>query len=489
MKDIILEIKDQVNCRLIGLDPATRRKVRNNNRYFQQYARHTAQFKAGYWDGYEYMIDMGGRTYLSQLETILPDVVAAGYNIEIDDKRESKTFTFPEITDDIFSDTLWPANHKFEGEPIILMDHQVEALNTYMKNPHGIQVLPTSAGKTIITAAMAKLCEPYGRTIIIVPNKSLVTQTEEDFVNLDLDVGVYYGDRKDLDKTHTICTWQSLSILDKKAKKDIDAKARLLELLELVDTVIVDEVHQASAKELKNILSGPLSHCPIRWGLTGTMPKDEFAMRIIKNVIGEVVAEVTPKALQDIGHLAQCDIEVLQLKDPFEFPDYHAEAKYLLSDEKRLRWIAKKVTEVSSEGNTLILVGKIETGKLLTQYTEELGFEAVFISGGTKAKDRAEEYASVHEAEGKIMYATYGVAAVGINIPRIFNLFLIEPGRSFVRVIQSIGRGLRTAKDKDEVKIYDITSSCKFSKRHLTDRKKFYAEKQYPYKIKKIDWL
>ena len=257
----------------------------------------------------------------------------------------------------------------------------------------------------------------------------------------------------------------------------------------IAENHIVSNCHQAKAKELKNILSGPLSHCPIRWGLTGTMPKDEFAMRIIKNVIGEVIAEVSPKALQDIGHLAQCDIEVLQLKDPFEFPDYHAEAKYLLSDEARLRWIAKKVTEVSSEGNTLILVGKIETGKLLTQYTEELGFEAVFISGGTKAKDRADEYASVHEAEGKIMYATYGAAAVGINIPRIFNLFLIEPGRSFVRVIQSIGRGLRTAKDKDEVKIYDVTSSCKFSKRHLTDRKKFYAEKEYPFKIKKIDWL
>jgi superfamily II DNA or RNA helicase len=84
--------------------------------------------------------------------------------------------------------------------------------------------------------------------------------------------------------------------------------------------------------------------------------------------------------------------------------------------------------------------------------------------------------------------ATYGVAAVGINIPRIFNLVLLEPGKSFTRVIQSIGRGIRKAEDKDFVQIWDITSTCKFSKRHLTKRKVFYNEAHYPFTIKKVEW-
>jgi superfamily II DNA or RNA helicase len=84
--------------------------------------------------------------------------------------------------------------------------------------------------------------------------------------------------------------------------------------------------------------------------------------------------------------------------------------------------------------------------------------------------------------------ATYGVAAVGINIPRIFNLVLIEPGKSFVRVIQSIGRGIRKAEDKDHVQIYDITSSCKFAKRHLTQRKAFYKEANYPFDVEKLTY-
>ena len=82
--------------------------------------------------------------------------------------------------------------------------------------------------------------------------------------------------------------------------------------------------------------------------------------------------------------------------------------------------------------------------------------------------------------------ATYGVAAVGINIPRIFNLVLVEPGKSFVRVIQSIGRGIRRAEDKDFVQIWDLTANTKYAKRHLTERKKFYKDAQYPFTIEKV---
>jgi superfamily II DNA or RNA helicase len=82
--------------------------------------------------------------------------------------------------------------------------------------------------------------------------------------------------------------------------------------------------------------------------------------------------------------------------------------------------------------------------------------------------------------------ATYGVAAVGINIPRIFNLVLVEPGKSFTRVIQSIGRGVRKAEDKDFVQIWDITGGTKYAKRHLTERKKFYKDAKYPFSITKV---
>ena len=118
----------------------------------------------------------------------------------------------------------------------------------------------------------------------------------------------------------------------------------------------------------------------------------------------------------------------------------------------------------------------------------ELKPEWSFISGATKQSTRQSEYDEVSEATNKVIVATYGVAAVGINIPRIFNLVLIEPGKSFVRVIQSIGRGIRKAEDKDYVRIFDITSNLKFSKRHLTKRKVYYKEQKFPHRVTKVDY-
>ncbi|MBZ5782357.1 DEAD/DEAH box helicase family protein, partial [Klebsiella aerogenes] len=82
--------------------------------------------------------------------------------------------------------------HRFAGEKIRLREDQVEVINKFLENPQCIQEIAIGFGKTITTATLAKICEKYGRTVCIVPNKSLVEQTEEDFVNCGLDVGVYY---------------------------------------------------------------------------------------------------------------------------------------------------------------------------------------------------------------------------------------------------------------------------------------------------------
>jgi superfamily II DNA or RNA helicase len=165
------------------------------------------------------------------------------------------------------------------------------------------------------------------------------------------------------------------------------------------------------------------------------------------------------------------------------FRNYQEEYSFLVTDDHRISWMGNKIKEISQTGNTLVLVNRIDTGNKLI----ELIPGAVFVSGAVKLTDRKEEYDEIKTSSDKIIVATYGVAAVGINIPRIFNLVLIEPGKSFVRVIQSIGRGIRRAEDKDHVEIWDITSACKYAKRHLTERKKFYKEAKYPFAITKVN--
>lgn len=397
----VLEILDETNCRFHGLDTATRNKMVASMKFLIPYARHLPQVKMGRWDGKVSFCTIGGFTYVNLLDKVLPIVLEAGYELEVQDRRKQYNFTFPTVTERYLVENLessvWPEGHPEAGKEILLRDYQVDAINCYLDNLQSIGVLATGSGKclgydtvislvlderstfrcggnwaigafieelsrvksiplqygveipvddlgikvhtptglatvthvikkrekgliitledgyvlrcaekhilrqngkdvfanmlsigqtidaqngeaviaaissdgeqdyydlsipaphlyydahgiihhnTITTATLSHLVEPYGRSIVIVPSKSLVAQTEEDYKNLGLDVGVFFGDRKEYGKTHTISTWQSLSILSKKSKWPEDFPAPEVFLHDFLDGVVcvmVDE--------------------------------------------------------------------------------------------------------------------------------------------------------------------------------------------------------------------------------------------------------
>lgn len=484
MKPAILHVKDEVNVKIEGLDLDNKRKLSNKFKYEIPGARYMPAVRLGRWDGKMAFFQMGGSTYINLLPDILPMLASEGYDVTLNDLRDY-TIDYPleKINEQSYANFKWPERHPNAGEPIVLRDYQVDVINAFIDNPQCLQEVATGAGKTLITAVLSHMCEQHGRTIIIVPNKSLVTQTEADYKNLNLDVGVYYGDRKEFGHTHTICTWQSLNILLKNTKNNA-APISIGEFLEDVVCVMVDEVHMAKAEALKTLLTGVMSTIPIRWGLTGTIPKEKFESVSLVCSLGPVVNQISASELQDKGVLAKCEVNVLQLVDINEYQNYQSELKYLLEQTDRLDYIAGVINNISDSGNTLVLVDRINAGKELQKRISS----SVFVSGGTKTQERKDHYDEVATSTDKVIIATYGVASTGINIPRIFNLVLLEPGKSFVRVIQSIGRGIRKAEDKDFVQIWDVTSTCRFAKRHLTKRKAFYKEAQYPFKVEKINW-
>ena len=490
-----LIIRDEVNVKIEGLDLSDRTALVKKFKYEIPGARYQPSVRLGRWDGKVAFFQLGGSGYINLLPEILPYLESKNYDVDVEDLRDYPTqFEFTEFTEDTFADQTWPKGHPQAGEPIRFRDYQVEIINNFLSNPQSIQEIATGAGKTIMTAALSKSVEQYGRSIIIVPNKSLVTQTEADYKNLGLDVGVYFGDRKEFGRTHTICTWQSLNILLKNTQAGT-AEVSIGEFIEDVVLVMVDEVHMAKADALKTLLTGVFARVPIRWGLTGTIPKEDYERVSLLCSLGPVVGKLSASELQEAGHLANCHVNIVQLQDSVEYTDYQSELKYLVTNTERIAYLAKLIDSIKESGNTLILVDRIETGKLLQAELSSLFSllkgdkpDVAFVSGSTKAGDRKDEYDEIATSTNKIIIATYGVAAVGINIPRIFNLVLIEPGKSFVRVIQSIGRGIRKAEDKDFVQIWDITSTCKFAKRHLTKRKQFYKEANYPFTIEKAQW-
>jgi hypothetical protein len=254
-------VKDEVNIKIEGLDLSDRKTLVNKFKYEIPGARYTPSVKLGRWDGKVAFFQLSGSTYVNLLQEILPYLESQGYDIELHDLRNySTSFVFKQITEDVFSDKSWPEGHPKAGDPVLLRDYQLEIINNFLENPQSIQEVATGAGKTLMTAALSYSVQPYGRSIVIVPNKSLVTQTESDYVNLGLDVGVYYGDRKEVGRQHTICTWQSLNILLKNSTgRDIKSSSGSFddnsditvgEFLEGVVCVIVDECFDGESKVL-----------------------------------------------------------------------------------------------------------------------------------------------------------------------------------------------------------------------------------------------
>jgi superfamily II DNA or RNA helicase len=484
MRECKLIIEDEVNVKFIGLDAQDRRSLVKMFEYEKPGARYMPAVRLGRWNGKVPYFNLGGTSYINLLPEILPYLEEHNYDIELIDTRDYRTtFEFTAVDENFFEGRVWPEGHERQGQPIVLRDYQVKVVNDFFQNPQSIQEVATGAGKTITSAVLSKSIEEYGRSIVIVPNKSLVGATEADYRNVGMDVGVYFGDRKEFNKQHTVCTWQSLNNLLKNTKNG-EADVTIQEFLEDVVMVLVDEVHGAKAEALKELLGGVMARIPIRWGFTGTIPKDKFAYSALLVNLGPVTNHLTASELQEKEVLARCHVNIVQLQDRVELENYQSELKHLLGDTKRLDELGKIIEKISESGNTLILVDRVAAGhEIQARLTD-----AVFLSGKDKVKDRDVEYKEVATSDNKVIIATYGIAAVGLNIPRIFNLVMIEPGKGFTRVIQSIGRGIRKAEDKDFVQIWDLTSSCRFAKRHLTVRKSFYKEANYPFTIAKHEY-
>ncbi|MFY8211047.1 MAG: DEAD/DEAH box helicase family protein, partial [Candidatus Nanopelagicus sp.] len=336
MRECKIVIQDEVNCKITDLELTERKKLMKMFEHEVPGARFLPSVRLGRWNGKTSFFSLGGSTFVNLLDQILPVIDSAGYSIELVDLRPSvQTFDFTIVTENEFSDKTWPEGHPKAGEPVELRDYQVTIINEFLANPQSMQEVATGAGKTLITAALSKAIEAYGRSIVVVPNTSLVIQTEADYINLGLDVGVYFGTRKDIGKTHTICTWQSLNNM-MKATKAGEAELTITEFIEGVVCVMIDEAHMAKADALKAMLTGPFANVPIRWGLTGTIPKDLGQAQSLLVSIGPVINKLSASELQDRGVLAQCHVNIIQLQDTVEFSNYQSELKHLLEDSLRL---------------------------------------------------------------------------------------------------------------------------------------------------------
>ena len=80
--------------------------------------------------------------------------------------------------------------------------------------------------------------------------------------------------------------------------------------------------------------------------------------------------------------------------------------------------------------------------------------------------------------------------STGVNIKNLHHVIFASPSKSRIRVLQSIGRGLRKAKGKNSAMFYDIADDFRkeggrnnFTLNHLAERIRFYVEEDFQYRL------
>ena len=492
-----IRILDEVSMAIVGLQDE---HVKFFYDKYAVYARNyffNPKYKLGQWDGKIRYFYKTGKTYLYLVDDILPKIVEMGYKVHVEDLRATNIVRPDPVKADIFE----CYTHLEDGTPITLRDDQVEGVNALIENGYGVVVAGTGAGKTLMCAALVTAYGKHGvRSITIVPNENLIGQTKAEYINCGLDTGEYSGTRKTLDHQHVVSTWQALQ--------------NNVKIVGTFDMVIVDECHGLKGEVLSKLVTVHAGKIPYRFGFTGSLPKEASDVMSVHIAVGPQRFEMKARKLIDKGVLARMNIDVLQLVEDFKdeyktfcekeavgkpptyiqfkdsyFPDYSSEKSYLHHNEERILWIAHLVETKRDErkGNVMCLVDNIAFGRKLAAEIEG----AIFVNGKDvkSPKQRQVVYDMFKDQNDLVVIATVHIAGVGINIRRIFNLVLVDIGKSFIRVIQAIGRGLRKAKDKEHVTITDVCSDLKYGKRHCRQRMNYYEEAQYPHKKHKINYV
>lgn len=458
---IILE--DEVNARIEGLHPTDCEVLVKQYAMFAPNYFFHPKFKLGMWDGKIKFFQSNGKCLVYFIEELIPKLLKMKYMPEVIDKRKGPYVNVDHITDDVFSHVVR------DGNPFILRYYQVEAVNALIAAGIGMIEAATSAGKTWINAALVNAYGLKGlKTITIVPSTSLVIQTIKDFRTAGLDVGEYTGKVKDLEHLHTVSTWQAIK--------------NHPQLMSQFQVVVVDEVHQAKSKILNELVNVHGAHIAYRFGLTGTLPKDEVERLTIHTAFGNVKYVLPASTLMEEGYVSTVDVQVLQLYENHPdgyFPDFTAERSYLNTRNERMEWIADQIIAKSEQefGNTFVLVSSVSVGKKL----QKLIPNSIFLHGVDDAGSRKLVYDEFDKQNNMVVIATVQIAGTGLSIDRIFHLFLIDIGKSFTRVIQAIGRSLRMGADKNHAYVYDVCSNLKYSKKHLLMRAQYYKDAKYPF--------
>lgn len=448
------------------------------------------QFRAKVWDGKTRLFDF--RTHLI-LRGLVPEIVkfceARDYEWEYDNEVYDEEFSLVEANQ--FISKLRPTH-----DP---RDYQLDAFVHSVRSRRALLLSATSSGKSLITYLLSHylLSQGFVKGLVIVPTVNLVEQLTSDFKDYSTNNGwdvdafvhkIYAGQEKITNKAITVSTWQSLFPLPKK-------------YFHQFDFVVGDEAHLYKAKEIMGIMTN-LINTKYRIGMTGTLDGSKTHKLVLEGVFGPVRKIISAAELMEQGHAADLQIKCILLKHTDSLCQaakdftYQQEIEYLVLNDQRNRFITNLA--VSLDKNTLVLYQYVDKhGKILHDLINTKlagsGRKVFFVAGETDVKVREDIRAIVEKEKDAIIVASFGTYSTGINIKNLHNIIFASPSKARIKILQSIGRGLRQHEGKEEATLFDIADDMRHKRRenytlkHFAERIKIYTEEGFKFKVYKVE--
>lgn len=446
-------------------------------------------FKNKMWDGKIRLFDLRTHLlYVGLYTHLLRFAEERGYEVEGDNIGKLQKICAADVTEF--------CNRELDL-PFPPYDYQITAVTTALQNERKVLLSPTGSGKSLIIYILTRmyLAKKHKRALIIVPTTSLVEQMTSDFMNYGQNDGafsekwvhkIYSGKEKDPICPIVISTWQSIYKMPKS-------------WFDQFGMIVGDEAHTFQAKSLTSIME-KLTDCPYRFGTTGTLDGTLTHRLVLEGLFGPVYQVTTTKALMDDDKLAKLNIDVLVLKysdeecKQLKDKAYSEEIDFIVAHQKRNNFI--KNLALTQNGNTLVLFNRVEKhGKPLFKLIRENADEdrkIFYVSGETDVADRESIRAITEKEKNAIIVASLGTFSTGINIKNLHNIIFASPSKSQIKVLQSIGRGLRKADDGRDTKLYDLCDDLhwktkkNFTLVHGGIRVQLYTKEKFDYKIHEV---
>jgi len=492
----------KVDHAYLQVDCDDRSTLAELSEFFEFYVpgyQHMPAYKNRVWDGKIRLLDARtNKIYAGLYDYIRAFAEAEGREYTIEDV-DNPIYGPPRSNQQINLSFVKDIPLSSKGNPIRPRDYQEEAIDHALSNKQSLLVSPTASGKSLIIYLICRwYLENYdNKILIVVPTTSLVEQMASDFADysetddsFDSESVVHriYGGKEKIlsDQRIIISTWQSIYKLQK-------------DWFSSFGCVIGDEAHNFKAKSLTSVLT-KCSEAEYRFGTTGTLDGTQTHKLVLEGLFGPVRYVTTTRDLMDSGSLASLNINVLLLKYPesvrkeIKGSKYHEEIDYIVTNEKRNKFIRNLALD--QEGNTLVLFQYVDKhGKPLHDLIRTKAADnrhVFYVSGETDVEGREQVRQITEKEKDAIIVASQGVFSTGVNIRNIHNIIFASPSKSQIRVLQSIGRGLRKADDGRDTTLYDLADDLHWGKsknytlNHSGERIRIYSKEKFNFQIYEI---